>query len=562
MNKRLISKSLLGLAMVVIFSPLLVAHFEVLGSRAHYRPYPLLLLFIAVIFIIRYRKAPAATDLPPTYTARWMLVIALMLMPIAYLYFSSWPAAFAAVLVIGAAALDISSKKRVKNLFGIWCLFWLFVRPPDQIEGRYLRLLQDLSAKTGSMMLDFIGVPNNLQGDILALLEHDIKLGPLCNGPISPVSMVVITAVLMVLRNRRIFHVITMLLASIFMAWLLNALRVFAVGALYANFGWDLMTGVPYGVMIAVSFIVSLLMVATLDSLMSFLLQRIITEGYKLHVKMSRITQMLVRLWDAVMTFSLSKWLATFRVHEHKHLSPWLRRSLLGVVSVFLLGLMAFEGVILYYRQGDYASKQMQEKRDLAWVGSEDVVFIRPGWKVLDYYEETRPFDSLWGSFSHIWRLRYNDVMVVMALDYPFNKWHDVKRCYTIQGWEIQDENIIHDSKSFRWGVSQTNLVLPTGDHGFILCSHCDHLGETVEPKPTTHDFSMVKHYLKPARWSAPFGVAENKNKNTFYQTQAMVTSYYELNEETKEEIRQMYADFREQCRRKIEKHARKQMAR
>jgi len=204
----------------------------------------------------------------------------------------------------------------------------------------------------------------------------------------------------------------------------------------------------------------------------------------------------------------------------------------------------------------------MQEKRDLAEVGRDDIVFIRPGWKVIEYEEETRAFDSLWGSYSHIWKLRYNDLVCVMALDYPFNKWHDVKRCYTIQGWEVKDENIINGGKDFRWGVSQTDMVLPTGDYGFILCSHCDHLGEIVQPKPTTHDFSMVTHYLKPARWSAPFGISEDKNKNTFYQTQTMVTSYYELDEETKAEIRLMYADFREQCRRKIETHAREQMTR
>ena len=92
-------------------------------------------------------------------------------------------------------------------------------------------------------------------------------------------------------------------------------------------------------------------------------------------------------------------------------------------------------------------------------------------------------------------------------------------------------------------------MVLPNGDAGFILCSNCDHTGTPVMPKPVTHDTSMLFYRLSPTQMAPPFGTAYESEKRTLYQTQCMVATPRPLDEATKEQIRLMYANFREQIR-------------
>ena len=111
----------------------------------------------------------------------------------------------------------------------------------------------------------------------------------------------------------------------------------------------------------------------------------------------------------------------------------------------------------------------MNKLDDLVVIDPADVQFTRPGWKLLDVEREQRPFDSIWGAYSFIWRLKYHDTMVIMAMDYPFNHWHDVKVCYGNLGWTIDQEQVVELEADDDWKVSETDMMTPTGDFGFNI---------------------------------------------------------------------------------------------
>ncbi|MGB2350487.1 MAG: hypothetical protein ACPH9O_02520, partial [Akkermansiaceae bacterium] len=73
--------------------------------------------------------------------------------------------------------------------------------------------------------------------------------------------------------------------------------------------------------------------------------------------------------------------------------------------------------------------------------------------------------------------------------------------------------------------------------------------GVPVMPKPAVHDHTMIIYRLHPSKMTPPFGTQYNKDKRTLYQTQCMVATPRPLDEATKEQIRLMYVDFREQIR-------------
>ncbi len=79
----------------LLWLPILADYFSVLQQRDSYKLWPLLAAVIIVLFVVRWRRAPLAS----TYAPRWALwgsfLVAMMLMPLALLYFVPYVATMA-----------------------------------------------------------------------------------------------------------------------------------------------------------------------------------------------------------------------------------------------------------------------------------------------------------------------------------------------------------------------------------------------------------------------------------------------------------------------------------
>lgn len=126
-------------------------------------------------------------------------------------------------------------------------------------------------------------------------------------------------------------------------------------------------------------------------------------------------------------------------------------------------------------------------------------------------------------------------------------------------GWRITKEKIASDLPVFEWQASETDLRLPNGDYGFIMCSHADQMGHKIQPKPLSVDRQSLLYRIDPDQMTYPFGSKWEKDENTHYQTQCMVATTMPLDKATREEIRTMYAIFREQTRKAIVAVSKKQ---
>ncbi len=545
-------KFLIPLLLAVLFLPLLVDYFSVLYVREYYQLFPFLMVAMVVLFYFRWKEAPPAEDRPRRWCVWLLLVGAVLLMPAALLYYTPWIASIGWVMVMAAGALQLSSYRRVDNLFGLWCLLLIFIRLPHQMDLRVMNWLEALSATSASVVLDYLSVLHQVQASVLSLPEKEFLLDDLCNGPVSLLSTVATAAVVCVLRDRRLLHTGLLLLSGLLITWLLNVVRVVAAVAVYIQYDLDVLAVSGAMFFSAVAFLVALGLVLSADALLFFLLRRTVDpldEERGLRRKLPR----LAKIWNAVSGVQVGSLLTKFRTDRALPVSGKL--PVMKVVFVLVMfSLIGLESVILYYRFGVKIKRaaMMHTDEELIVLNETSVRFDRPGWKLVDYREEKRDFTSIWGMYSKIWTLKFNQNTVILALDYPFNEWHDVKACYSNLGWKVYDEQVINTPPMFSWGVSQTKLTLPSGGFGFILCSHCDQLGDTVQPKPADHQFSMLKYRLGPNQWAPPFGTSMDKDKRTFYQTQVMVSTNAPLDEASIQEIRAMYADFREQTRRAI----------
>ncbi len=551
--KKIIFLWVVGLLLLILLGPLLEFHFiEVLWSRRYYQWFPILLLILVVLTVIQCRKAKPAETAPLAFWLQVGMLGCMFLTVVAYLYYTGWVACVAAIGVVGLLAASLTRWREVQGLFGIWAMLLFLVRLPHQIEVRLLNLFEIFSAKVASVIIDQSGVYHVVQADFLVIDGYEIDLRMICAGYFSVISVAVFAGLYVLWRKRPTFHALLLIGSAFAIATIVNVLRIATVGIVYAKAGWDVMDSGWMYVMLVVSFGLTLLALLSVDALLHFFLMPAVGDERK------REGCGVAKVWNCIVEFRMSKVLTSFRkpiegevVKRHPVIA--------GVLVVSLLGLTAFEAVVLYYRWGfgDYQTYFMHDKENLAIIDPAEVKFTRPGWELIEMEEEDRNVSSIWGAYSFIWRLEYYGTRVVMTLDYPFDKWHDVKRCYSNLGWRVETENLVYfTTDKEEWGASQTEMSLPMGNYGFILCSHCDHEGKPVQPKPTTHQFDMVMYYLHPKQWTAPFGVSVDKNKNTFYQTQVMVNAVFPLDEPTKQEIRDMYGEFRAQTRALIERES------
>src|SRR5262249_3350264 len=63
-------------------------------------------------------------------------------------------------------------------------------------------------------------------------------------------------------------------------------------------------------------------------------------------------------------------------------------------------------------------------------------------WQRLDYQVQKREGGSFFGESSQVWRYGHGGRTVLLSLDYPFPAWHDLTRCYTGQGWRLDDQEV------------------------------------------------------------------------------------------------------------------------
>ena len=61
-------------------------------------------------------------------------------------------------------------------------------------------------------------------------------------------------------------------------------------------------------------------------------------------------------------------------------------------------------------------------------------------WKRLN--TEVPPLQKIetMGVYSQIWHYHRGDVLASLALDYPFQGYHDVRLCYTLRGWDLLEQ--------------------------------------------------------------------------------------------------------------------------
>ncbi|MFC5050659.1 exosortase U [Rubritalea spongiae] len=543
-------------ALLVTLVPLLMGYARFLWELEYYRWFPVATVVAVVSFVVSYLRSDVREErvrVKPDVVHATVFV-ALGVTAIGYLYEESRLAVLVMLMALLLLVLDCAGRRRMTKPFAIFLLLFTLVSIPSQFEILIRGYFEAWAGKLAGYGIDLLGQHNLVQGSVLIMGDYEINVREIIGGWNSYNLWVVIALFWSVWKWRSNLFTVLFCLVAVPVGLSLDVFKIVWIGAVYYFFGKDWSGQGEMLILELVSIVLGLGVMASCYAFVDLLLSTI--DDAK------KSKKVLVKAWDTVVSFKLSqcfrRWRILYNDADAVRRPHRVRKAVLGAMWV---GLVCFASVIVYYRYVVVAERvvKMHSEEDLVRVPSDKVVFDRPGWEVVSVDYEEREFDSIWGAFSTVWRTKYHDTQVIFALDYPFESWHDVRVCYSNLGWQVEEAHLVQPDPSVAWGSSETDMILPTGDYGFIQCSHTNQLGEMVQAKPSeSFSLEFLLFKLGPTRWAAPFGQSLEKDKNTFYQTQMMVTTAFPLDEPTKQELRAMYAEFREQTRQLIKEEGMK----
>jgi exosortase len=473
-----------GLAALVVAAillaahlPLLIAHGQQLWLRPHYRFFPLVLLGAGVLAFTRLRPAPA---LAPGST-RWaapLLLLAWCLLAAAELLHSSWLGSISALTTLAALGYTVGGVPLLRRLWPAWLLLWLAVPPPLELDRNLILWLQGWTTRWSSAVLDALGVWHVMAGNVVEVDEQRLLVEGACSGINSLFSVLACTLFVVLLAQRPLVRSLLLLGAAVGWVLVANVTRVVGVAWLLTR-GIDVSAGWRHDAFGLALFAAAVLLIVSTDQLLNFLF---LPSGSRSRVEddfsLDSPPYPAARLrWPAVLA------------------GPAFLLLLAGHVSVYGWG--ADQGV-----EGEAA------RAALDTLDADTLPPRLDPWQRQEFQTQTRDAGSFFGERSWVWRYRHRGSTALFSLDAPFPAWHDLTRCYTSQGWRLDDQEVVED-RAVPGGFVAVQLSKPAYRSGYLLFCAFNHAGAPLQARRGGAHLSLYRHESALRAWQSWLGGRE-----------------------------------------------------
>ena len=522
--------------------PLVGRYFAELWDEPHYQYFPILLGVIVYLGWSRWKEAPPAVRPLRHRLALCLGGLALMVLTVAILYQVRLFAMIALTLGLAVFGLIMASVRKVENLFGVWCLSLLLIRPPWGYDEKLMGRLQDLATVVSSRLLDLMGCFHLTEGNVLTFPGKTFFVDEACSGVISLRTILAATAVIVVLRNRPLVHAVLLISAGLFWAGVMNVIRIGLIAAAHLKLGLDLSEGWQHEVTGLVVFSVATFGVLSADAFLGFFLESLGGGARFPGNRWGRWWNKLVGWGD----LSLKK--SDFEAGESRS-SPGLGRwsTFLGWSGAAVLGVLVALQLGVVFVGGGKAAEIRTAGLDPEEVLTREVFApSSASWEVIDFEVKSRSARSRWGENSLVWTLDFDGVKVVMSADYYFRKWHELTVCYRAAGWELDERVVLPSGLESAWQTVEGRCHRPASrERGFIWFDLFRVTGEVVDPVESLLAADW-KERFSPRNLALFKGQFSEGSYHDVVQVQAFMVSGDDLSEEVLAEIRSEYEGFRD----------------
>jgi hypothetical protein len=464
---------LLCAVIVLCHLPLVWLQLQRAWQIGYYTHAPLLLLAMIGLMIQRWRTLESPAICRPGWASSMTLIVSLSLLAAAVALRSPWLGTVSLVVSLLGLLLCLGSEA-TRRLLPVWMLFWLLLPLPFRWDQRLTLVIQDLSSKGGSALLDLWGLNHVLAGFVLELPGRALPVEDVSGG-IAPVfAAVSAAAVLAVWLQRGILHGSLLIASSVFWGIGFSVIGFALAVDLWAAGRIDVTSGVPQSLFSAGSFVVMLLVLISTDRLLLFLfdwpfgrlveeeesLEEEFEEGEALAVDVSPVP---LRSIGAFSVFGLVT---------------------LGFLAVGFWQVAAWESVGSHGRPPSRATTLPAGQANVPWgdvLTEASLPRLLGARKMVDFHTLARAHDSDLGRFSVAWRYEGERDEAVISVDFPLDVRHQPIRAFEIRGWEIESHRVLNDTE-FNQPLFEFRMRDGGGRRGYVLVHQRTEGGEVIEP--------------------------------------------------------------------------------
>ena len=272
--------------------PFVILHFVQVWARPQYQFIPLFTALLGVLAWQRWSKPGEVQT--GQYRPGLMLGLLLAALPVAcvsVLLYSPWLGTLSAILVAGAVLTHCVAPRTNGGVLPVWLL--LLLPLPVQLDTVLVSGLQNIVAAAASALLDLMSLTHLREGTVIELPDRRLLVEEACSGVQSLFALFAMTGLYVVWHRRGFLHAMLLLVSAVGWAMFANLLRIGAIVIAAAQWDVDLSTGWQHEAIGFVAFGFGLLMMASTDLILGFLLDPI--EGERLRTEDE--TSYRVRIW-------------------------------------------------------------------------------------------------------------------------------------------------------------------------------------------------------------------------------------------------------------------------
>ncbi len=309
----LTSRIFVCLGLLAAFGYPLVRFFAWQLERPEYQAFPFVIASIVAIVYLRVRPqirsgfSPVVVRQPArSSTVRnGLLLVAAASTCLAAYAGSPWLSMLTLILLLGAIVLHLKAIG-LTQMAGPWCLLFLLLPLPLNLDKELTTKLQLLSSWLSSQVLEAVGVLHLLRGNNLHIASKELFVDEACSGIVSLITIISAIAIYCVWLRRSLVHTLAMILLGIGWTVLMNTLRIVTIAVALDWYQVDWSEGTSHTVLAVVLFVVSLGVLKLLDGFLNEFFQPIDTEDHPMGEEQWRRSGWLIQMWD--------RWFANDRV--------------------------------------------------------------------------------------------------------------------------------------------------------------------------------------------------------------------------------------------------------
>jgi exosortase len=451
---------------LVALLPLLFIEGQQLWLRRHFQFFPIAIL--ATSLFVYFRGVTA------TQTTLWrkrlgssLLILSICIGLIAALLFSPWLAHLAAIVLLSGWLLLRFAGNAMSEIVS-WLLPLVLCLPmPSGVDGRLVRRVQIISSRSASDLLDVIGLPHLLTGNVVTIRTKQLFVDEACSGVDSLYALAAAAAVIVAFHRMRLVSSVLMLASVPLWAWAGSVTRLTLIAVLLDRFKVDLSHGWAHELLGITIFVAVFLGMLSMSEMIRAILEWVPFSAEESgHTGFNRLYNFVV-MWPYPPEPKEAASLPLDEVIRAADIppEPVVNRNLgTRLVSGTLLatGLMLLISAYSW-SQGPLIGQETDSTLHLEYetveanFRREDLPESLNGMRLVSFEFQHRPNSKLfYGEYSATWTYLRDTRQIIISLDFPFPGFHALEACYLGSGCEMLNDRTTIDVTSYADSVGTT----------------------------------------------------------------------------------------------------------